>query len=409
MSMEQKVVVIGAGHAGGNVVSFLRQYGFEGSITLIGDEAELPYHRPPLSKGWLKGEVSPEQLLLKPQSYYQQQEINCLLGVAVSAIDAASQQVLLNDGSALDYDYLVLATGARARRLPGAEDINTGIMYLRDMRDANQLQQALVPGAKLAVIGGGYIGLEVAATARKLGVDVTVIEREPRLLARVASEPLASHFLNQHQGHGVQFYFQAGVERLLELQGKLKAVLLQDGTQIDCDLALVGIGALPNVELAEAAGLTCDNGIVVDDCARTSDPHIFAIGDVSQRPLPVYDCRFRLENISNTLEQAKQVASTLTGFKFPVAELPWFWSDQYEDKLQIAGIALNADQQLVRRCAADRFAVYHFSGVDLVCVEAVNMPAEFMFAKKWIVAKTALDWDKLRDPQIALKNCVLGG
>lgn len=407
MSAQKNIVVIGAGHAGGNVVAFLRQYGFAGSITLIGEEQALPYHRPPLSKGWLKGETTPAQLLLKPEQFYTDQNITTLLNTEVCSIDRTAKDVVLGRDERVPYDHLIIATGAGARRLPTQGHDLDGVCYLRDLSQANALKERLLPDARLVIIGAGYIGLEVAASARLLGVQVTVIEREERLLARVASQALSEFYQQAHEAHGVEFILQADIDVLLGENGSLTAVRLQDGREISCNLALVGIGAIPNDQLASAAGIECNNGIVVDETACSSDPSIFAIGDVSNRPLPVYDCRFRLENISNTLEQAKQVASTLTGFKFPPAEVPWFWSDQYEHKLQIAGLALDPDQQIVRHGdESHRFAVYHFKGDRLLAVEAVNMPAEFMYGKKWIANNTALDLKKLQDSSIAAKACL---
>lgn len=407
MSEQKKVIVIGAGHAGGNVVAFLRQYGFDGSITLVGEEPVLPYHRPPLSKAWLKGETTESQLLLKPEQFYTDQNITVKLGVSVCGIDRDSQTVLLSNKQYLEYDYLIVATGARARELPARGADLDGVCYLRDLAEASALKKRLHADAHLVIIGAGYIGLEVAASARLLGAKVTVIERESRLLARVASEPLSDFYQQVHEQRGVEFILQADIEKLQGAAGKLKSVCLADGQEIDCDLALIGIGAIPNDQLAQAAGLVCNNGIVVDDHARSSDPAIFAIGDVSNRPLPVYDYRFRLENISNTLEQAKQVASSVSGFKFPALEVPWFWSDQYEHKLQIAGLAIGSDVQVVRNGAeSHRLAIYHFKGDRLLAVEAVNMPSEFMFGKKCIVGNAALDIQKLSNSSIALKDCL---
>lgn len=408
MSEQKKIVVIGAGHAGGNVVALLRQYGFDGSITLVGEEGMLPYHRPPLSKAWLKGETTKSQLLLKPETFYADQNIAVELNVSVSTINRDMQTVLLSDKRSIEYDYLIIATGARARELPAKGAGLDGVCYLRDLAEATDLKQRLDSGSHLVVIGAGYIGLEVAASARLLGVKVTVIEREARLLARVASEFLSEFYQKSHEQQGVEFLLQADIESLQGVDGKLKSICLVGGREINCDLALVGIGAIPNDELAQAAGLNCENGIVVDSSARSSDSNIFAIGDVSNRPLPVYDCRFRLENISNTLEQAKQVASAITGFKFPPAEVPWFWSDQYEHKLQIAGLAIGADQQFIRQGSeTHRFAVYHFKGDRLVAVEAVNMPSEFMFGKKWIAGNIKLDVPMLVDSSNVLKDCLL--
>jgi 3-phenylpropionate/trans-cinnamate dioxygenase ferredoxin reductase subunit len=311
--LEARVVIVGAGHAGGSAAAFLRQYGHTGPIVLVGDEPLVPYQRPPLSKAWLKGEADAESLSLKPAEWYEENDCRLILGATGTALNRGARQVTLSNGATLDYDYLVLATGARARMLPipGAE-LN-GVMALRTAADAEILKAALGPGKRLAIVGGGYVGLEVAASARALGADAVILEREPRVLARVACEALSRFFTDYHEARGVTFELSAGVEAFEGSNGHVTGVKLSDGRVLPCDAVIVGIGAIPNDEMARAAGLECVNGVVVDLEARTADPHVFAIGDVTHRPLPTYDRMFRLESVPNALEQAKQVACAIVG------------------------------------------------------------------------------------------------
>ena len=299
-----KVVIVGAGHAGGTAAALLRQYGFTGAITLLGEEPIPPYQRPPLSKAWLKGEADEDSLALKPLEFYAEQSIDLRMGVVVRSISRASKQVALADGEPISYDVLVLAMGARPRRLaiPGAD--LAGVCELRTAADAEALKAALKPGCRLAVVGGGYIGLEVAASARALGAEATVIELQSRVLARVASEPMSEFFEAYHRTRGVGFELNVSVHEILGDAGRVIGVKLSDGRTVACDAALIGVGALPNDEIARDAGLECANGIVVDLEARTADPAVFAIGDVTHRPLPLYERSFRLESVPNALEQA---------------------------------------------------------------------------------------------------------
>ena len=404
MDTTARIVIIGAGHAGGTAAALLRQYGFAGAITLVGDEPIAPYQRPPLSKAWLKGEANADDLMLKDAAFYPEQNIDLRLSTRVSRIDRAAKTVLLEDGEALPYDWVILATGARARPLPVPGADLTGVLVLRTAADAEHLKAAIGPGKRLAIIGGGYIGLEAAASARALGAEAVVIEREPRVLARVACEALSDFFQIYHRARGVTFELNAGIAAIEGANGKVAGVRLTDGRRIDCDAALVGVGALPNVELARDAGLSCLDGVVVDLDARTSDRAIFAIGDVTHRPMPLYDRMFRLESVPNALEQAKQAAAAITGRPAPAPETPWFWSDQYDLKLQIAGLPFEADDIVVRGDPATaRFAVFHLKGDLLQAVEAVNAPPEFMAGKQLIGARRPVARDRLANPAISMK------
>ncbi|HTN39877.1 MAG TPA: FAD-dependent oxidoreductase [Asticcacaulis sp.] len=398
------IVIIGAGHAGGAAAGFLRQYGYTGHITLVGAEPYLPYQRPPLSKAWLKGEASLDDLYLRGDTFYADQNIDARVNTKAVSIDRVNKTVNLLGGITLPYDHLIIATGSKARPflVPGADRVPHHL--LRTLDDAEALKNALQPGHKIGLIGAGYVGLEVAASARHLGCEVTVFERENRILARVASQALSNFFTDMHKGRGVGIITGASITELSLGQCDRKVVHLADGRTHEFDLLLVGIGALANDDLAQTAGLECANGIVVNEQARTSDPDIFAIGDVTSRTLPIYDGRFRLESVPNALEQAKQAAAAITGFKPPVTETPWFWSDQYEFKLQIAGL-LRPDTRAILRGdpASGAFSVFHVDGDNrLMTAECVSKPADFMAAKLLIAKGVALD-DTIADPEVSLK------
>ncbi|WP_395942325.1 NAD(P)/FAD-dependent oxidoreductase [Brevundimonas aurantiaca] len=395
-----KILIIGAGHAGGSVAAFLRQYGHEGPIVLVGEEDAPPYQRPPLSKAWLKGEADLEALLLRPLSFYQEQGIAFRPSTVAVSVDPEAKTVAFHDGSSEPYDVLVLATGSTARKLPVPGGDHPDLLELRTLKDAERLKAVLGPGKRLAVVGGGYVGLEAAASARALGAEAVVIERAPRVLARVASETLSAFFTAQHRARGVEIITGAEVVAVAH-----DGVTLADGSAVQADAVLVGVGALACDSLARSAGLRCDDGVVVDDQARTSDPAIFAVGDMTRRPIPVHGgVSHRLESVPNALEQAKQAAAAIAGRPGPAPEVPWFWSDQYDFKLQIAGLPFDADRQVVRGDpSAGGFAVFHLNGDRVVCVEAVNAPPEFMAGKQLIGKATPVDAAKLADVSVSMK------
>ena len=400
-----KILIIGAGHAGGSVAAFLRQYGHDGPIVLIGEEDAPPYQRPPLSKAWLKGEADLEALLLRPLSFYEEQGIEFRPSTVAVSVDPEAKTVDFHDGSSEAYDVLVLATGSTARKLPVPGGNHPDLLELRTLKDAERLKAVLGPGKRLAVVGGGYVGLEAAASARALGAEAVVIERAPRVLARVASETLSAFFTAQHRAHGVEIVTDAEVVAVAH-----EGVTLADGSVVRADAVLVGVGALACESLARSAGLRCDDGVVVDEQARTSDPAVFAVGDMTRRPIPVHGgVHHRLESVPNALEQAKQAAAAIVGRPGPAAEVPWFWSDQYDFKLQIAGLPFDADRQVVRGDpSASGFAVFHLNGDRIVCVEAVNAPPEFMAGKQLIGKATPVDLEKLADPAISMKAVAAG-
>lgn len=398
-------MILGAGHAGGTAAALLRQYGHTGPITMIGDEPIPPYQRPPLSKAWLKGEADADSLALKPLEFYPEQNIDFRPNLKAVKLTRSDRTVTLSDGSTVTYDILIIATGMRPIRLPIEGADLAGVLTLRSAADAEQIKAALGPGKRLAIVGGGYIGLEVAASARALGAEAVVLEREPRILARSACEPLSKFFFDYHLKHGVQFLLGASVAGFVGESGKVSGVRLADGRVEPCDLVLLGVGAVPNDEIARDAGLECARGIVVDMEARTADPNVFAIGDVTHRPMPHYGRMFGPESVPSALEQAKQAASAITGRTAPSPEVPWNWSDQYDLKLQIAGLPFDADRVLLRGDpASGKFAVFHLKGDQVQSVEAINSPPEFMMGKQLIANRKPVDPDKLADPTISMKE-----
>lgn len=404
-SDQQHVVILGAGHAGGAAAATLRQLGHGGPITLIGEETTPPYQRPPLSKAYLKGEIDLERLLLKPTSFYSSHHIELKLGTAATGINCAERQVRLADGALLNYDQLIIATGATPRRLtvPGAE--LGGVQVLRGLTDVEALKPRFRAGARLVVIGAGYIGLEASAVARQMDLQVTVLEAAPRVLARVAGAPLSDFYTQEHRAQGVRIHLGAQVARLHGEADRVSGVELASGEVIAADIVLVGIGVTPNSQLAEAAGIHCNNGILVDEDARTSDPAVFAIGDCSLRPLVQYAREGRLESVHNALEQARLAASAILGHPRPSVELPWFWSDQYDLKLQTAGL-LEGHDRLVTRGDPEsrRFAYYYLKGDHLLAVDAINSPADFIFGRKIAGSQLRLDTGTLGAPATDLKQ-----
>lgn len=405
-SASDTAVIAGAGHAGGTAAALLRQHGWTGGIVLIGAEPDLPYQRPPLSKGWLKGEETAESLQLRSPRFYDENRITVRTGETVTAIDREAHTIRLAGGETLAYAKLILATGSRNRPLPVPGADLGGIMELRSAAHADRLQAALKPGARLVVVGGGFIGLEVAASARALGAAATVVEREVRLLQRVVCPELSAYFERRHREAGVELVLGATVAGFEGQGGQVSAVLLTDGGRIACDAVLIGIGALAEDGLARDAGLECGNGVIVDLTARTSDPDIYAIGDCTWRPMPHYGRMFRLESVPNALEQANQAVRAICGKPAPPPEVPWFWSDQYDIRLQIAGLPLDPVQTVVRGDVnGGKFAVFHLAADGRVlCVEAVSFPQAMAAGKSMIGKGLAVPAARLADESVPLKD-----
>lgn len=389
--VEPGIVIIGASHAGVTLAGTLRQKKASAPITLIGAEAVLPYHRPPLSKKLLTGEMTPQAIGLRAPNFYTDHAINLQLGTRVIAIDRTQQRLTLCDGETLSYGALVLATGARARPLPVSGRDLDGVHTLRTLADAQGLGSQLVPGARLVIVGAGYIGLEVAACARQLGTDVTVVERANAPLARVASPVVAEWARARHESRGVRFRFDANVVQLDGGPDGVEGVQLDDGSVLPADIVLVGIGAEPDTDLAAAAALELDNGVAVDDSLRSSDPNIYAIGDISSFPCKFSGQRRRLESIQNAQEQARALATTLAGEQAaPYRALPWFWSDQGPDKLQSAGTSHpSAEWRLEGNPHANQFTVRHVLRDRLIATESVNDPKTHMKTRREIEALPA--------------------
>jgi 3-phenylpropionate/trans-cinnamate dioxygenase ferredoxin reductase subunit len=404
---DDHVVVVGAGQAGAELAASLRVAGYTGALTLVGSEPTLPYMRPPLSKAYLLGESRADQILVRDAAMYEQQNITLRLGVTVTEIDRAARAVLLDNGERLEYSSLVLATGGSPRRLPAAElDAAQNVFYVRTLGDVDALRERLVAGSRLAVVGGGYIGLEIASVARSYGLDVTVIEAQPRVLARVTSAPVSEFVQELHRSHGVEIIVGAQIDGYaIGDDGDVSAVRLTDGSTVQADLLLVGIGLLPGATLAQEAGLTVDNGVVVDEFLRTEDPDIYAIGDVARYPHPQYG-RCRLESVPNASAQARALARTLTGLVEPFSETPWFWSDQYDVKLQTVGLIAGHDDLVVRTGGDDprRFAAFYLRSGVLIAADIASNPREFAFAKRLVADRLPIDRADLANPGRSIKD-----
>lgn len=394
------VVVVGAGQAGSAVTAKLRALGFDGEITLIGEEPSPPYQRPPLSKAYLLGEMEQERLWLRGPEFYAEQGITLRLGAPVAAVDAAAQTVKVG-GEVLHYDDLVLTTGSRPRRLPAAigGDL-AGVYAVRTLADVDAMRAEFAPGRRLVVVGGGYIGLEAAAVARKLGVDVTVIEMAPRILQRVAAPETSDWFRALHSAHGAVILEATGLERLLG-EGRVTGVRLSDGRELPADFVIAGVGITPGAELAEAAGLVIENGIRTDAHGRTSDPHIWAAGDCASFPWKAG--RIRLESVGNAIDQAECVAANILGAGKDYEAKPWFWSDQYDCKLQIAGLNSGYDRIMTRGGEAGSVSFWYYRGAELLAVDAMNDPRAYMVGKRLIEAGKSPDPAAVADAATDLK------
>lgn len=395
-----RIVVVGGGQAGAACVAKLRAEGYDGQLTLIGEEPVPPYQRPPLSKAYLLGEMALERLYLRPERYYDEAEIDLRLGTRVAEIDRAGRRVLTEDGGAFPYDALVLATGSSARRLPGPVGGDLpGVHVVRTLADVDAMAPGMGAGKTALVVGGGYIGLEAAAVARKLGMEVVLIEMGMRILGRVAAAETADWFRDLHRAHGVDIREGLGLTRLTGA-AHVEAAELSDGSTLPVDMVIAGIGIAPNTALAEAAGLTLDNGIATDALGTTSDPAIWAAGDCAS--LPYGDGRIRLESVQNAIDQAEAVACNILGADTPYVPQPWFWSDQYDVKLQIAGLNTGHDRVVIRDGGAAR-SHWYFAADRLLAVDAMNDPRAYMIGKRLIEAGKSPAPELLADPEADLK------
>jgi 3-phenylpropionate/trans-cinnamate dioxygenase ferredoxin reductase subunit len=404
--------IVGAGQVAATAVESLRREGYSGRIVVVGDEAHLPYQRPPLSKKYLSGEMPFERLLIKPASFYEQARAELRLGVRVNSLDLNRRELALSDGNSLIYERLLLATGSVPRKLnfPGHE--LGGIHYLRTTADVDRIRAEVQDAPRrVVIVGAGYIGLEVAATCRQLGHSVEVLEMADRAMNRVVAPEVAAFFTEHHRRRGVQIHtgtFVSAFEPQAEIPGRVGGVLTIDGRRFPADLVIIGVGVVANSALAEAAGLAVENGIAVDEHCRTSDPHVWAAGDCTSHPSGRYQRRVRLESVDSAFEQARTAAANMAGRSASHNRVPWFWSDQYELKLMIIGLNIDYDRALLRgQMDSGTFSCCYLKGRELLAVDCVNNPKDFVAAKKLIADRAHVDATKLPDARIALKDAVV--
>jgi 3-phenylpropionate/trans-cinnamate dioxygenase ferredoxin reductase subunit len=401
------VIIIGAGHAGGQCAISLRQNGFEGSIAMIGDEPDPPYERPPLSKDYLSGDKSFERLHLRPPHFWPERQIELLLGQAVDTVSSDEHVIVLNDGARLGYGALVWAAGGEPRRLSCEGHDLAGLHYIRRRADVDRLKEELTSTERVVVIGGGYIGLEAAAVMTKFGKRVTVVELQDRVLARVAGEPLSRFFEQEHRAHGVDIRLGVAVERIEGRDGRVSGVRLATGETLPADIAIVGVGIIPNIAPLIAAGAQNGNGVLVDDECRTSLPDIFAIGDCAAHanafaptPAPI-----RLESVQNANDQAEVVGRILSGKPATYHATPWFWSNQYDIRLQTIGLLIGYDEIVVRGAIADkRFALVYLRQGKVIALDCVNSAKDFVQGRALVEKGSAPSPAALADPDVPLKS-----
>ncbi len=403
--MKERVIIVGASHAAAQLATSLRQEGWQGEILMIGDEPDAPYQRPPLSKGYLCGERDAESLLIRPAEAYTQHGIELVSGRRVVQVDRSAKQVVMENGERRSYHKLALCTGARARRLtvPGADLV--GVHYLRTLADVDGIRDQVAEGCRVVIIGGGYIGLESAAALRKLGADVSVLELQSRVLARVTAPQVSAFYQRVHTEEGVAIYTDWSVVAV-EGHSVVTGVIGADGRRLSADLVIVGIGVIPNVELAEQSGLKADNGIWVDEYAATADPDIYAAGDCANHPSRLVGRRLRLESVPNAMEQAKSAAAGICGRQQCYDGYPWFWSDQYDLKLQIAGLSEGYDRVVLRgeEQSGRSFVAWYLRGNQLLAADCINRPKEFMVARQLLARSLSVDVALLSDDAVDPKE-----
>jgi 3-phenylpropionate/trans-cinnamate dioxygenase ferredoxin reductase subunit len=408
-AMGERLLIVGAGQAAVQAIDTLRKRGFSGIITLVGDESEWPYQRPPLSKKYLSGALEHDRLLIRPGHFYADHGVQAHLGRRAVRIDRAGRTVELDDGSIHPYDKLLLATGSEPRALTAPGSKLAGVYTLRTIDDVRKIRAEFAPGRRLVIVGGGYIGLEVAATARELGLDVTVLEMADRVMNRVTCPEISSFYQAEHAKHGVRIVCNARVRALEEAgsSGRVRAVACEDGSEFAADVVLVGVGVVARDELAQSAGLECSNGIVVDEQCRTSDPNIYAAGDCTNHPSIHFGRRLRLESVDHAFEQATSAALNMLGTPTIHDKVPWFWSDQFDLKMIIVGIGQGHDAVVIRGSPAARsFSACYLRGGELIAVDTVNHPKDQMAARKLIAARARPDPAKLAQSDLPLKDCL---
>ena len=405
--MAEPLVIVGASYAGLNAALAARAAGHDGAILLLGDETSLPYQRPPLSKGFMLGKVAESALPIRPQLALDNNRIEFLPGTRVTAIDRTARAVETSTGKRIPYGRLILATGCRARALPATGGELAGIHYLRTLEDARRLRQEAHDAQAVAIVGGGFIGLEVAASLASLGKPVTVVEAQDRLLARAVPPPFSEFLAAVHRRAGVRILFNTTMKALRGDAGRVQAAELSDGSSCPADLVLVGIGAIANTELAAKAGLTCEDGIVVDEFARTSDPLITAAGDCTRFPTRFAPGPARLESVQNAQDQAHTAATTAAGQLKPYDAVPWFWSDQYDLKLHMVGLSQGHDRMVTRGSPEERkFSLFYFKAGALIAIDSVNRAGDHMAGRHLIGSSTAVSADQISDPAFDLAAVV---
>jgi 3-phenylpropionate/trans-cinnamate dioxygenase ferredoxin reductase component len=399
------IIIVGAGQAGLQVADSLRRGGYEHDLLLVGEEPYLPYQRPPLSKQYMAGEMADERLLFRPADYYETKNIEVIRDAKVTEISLSERCVVIN-GTRRNYQKLALTTGAAVRKLtvPGAQ--HRAVYYLRDISDATAIRVKLsTDSARVVAIGGGFIGLEIAAAARELGHSVTVIEAQDRLMARVVTPFVSNFYLELHRRHGVDVLLDTGVSRIDENSDGSVSVVLADGREVPADIVVVGVGSVPRSELAAACGISCGNGIIVDEFAQTSDPHVVAAGDCTMHKNIRIAAPHRLESVQNAVDQAKVAAATLLGERKPYDQIPWFWSDQFEAKLQIVGTSIGHDDVVLRGAPeSGAFSCFYYQGDSLIGVDSVNRPADHLVSRKLITAGSLVAKHMVSDPDGNLKS-----
>jgi len=402
---KQRCIIVGGSHVAAQVAPTLRQHGWEGSITIIGNEYYLPYHRPPLSKEFLSGTKSIDNILIRPPASYEKSRVRIALGTTVDRIDRKNQRLGLDDGEQIFYDKLVLAVGARVRKIDVSGIDLPGVFYLRSLGDVLQIKQFSAKARNAVIVGGGYIGLETASCLRKLGMNVTVLEAMPRVLQRVTAPEVSAFYTRVHDEEGVHIVTDTEVEAI-QGNAAVESVVCSNGDNHPADLVIVGVGVIPNTELATDASLEVNNGIVVDEYARTGDQNILAAGDCTAHFNSIYGRQIRLESVQNANEQATTAALTVCGKEKPYSSLPWFWSDQFDLKLQIAGLSQGYTDVVIRGDidGSRSFAAFYLSEGKVLAVDAVNRPREFVTGKRLILAKKCVDVTRLRDDSISIKE-----
>ena len=402
----ENLLIIGAGQSAIQCISTLKKEGYSGSITLVGEEEHLPYQRPPLSKGFLEDSLNKERLYFKKLEFFTENKVQLYLGLSAEKLEIDNQKVYLSDNSVLEFDKLVFATGSRVRYLdfPGSE--LKSIFYLRDLDDAEAIKKDLETSENLVIIGAGYIGLEAAAIAAKKNKKVTIIEMADRVMNRTVDPQISEYYLNLHKSYGVKFHFNTSLETINKISDSLK-VICSDGTEVKADSILIGAGVVPNIELAEEAGINCDNGIIVNEFGQTNFKNIYACGDCTNHPNKILNKNLRLESVHNAMEQAKTVASSLMNNPMEYNQVPWFWSDQYDHKLQIVGLSGDHDMVTMRGNTNDaKFMLFYTKDEELIAVDAINNPKEFLISRKLVANKVKIKPKVISDLNTNLNDLI---